>query len=68
MNALTPARRRVLVDLSDGEWRDDFAGRHAPQTLRALYSAGLIRCDFDIGWLAERSWTITPDGIAALDN
>lgn len=63
---MTSAQHTVLARLSDGEWR--IMRAHSSQVLAALYRAEMIRCDFDrrIPY-SERLWTITPDGLAALE-
>lgn len=63
---LTAKQHRVLVDLSAGDWRQgcDLA---APGVLVALQGRGFIRDDLSHGRVSEAYWTITPDGIAALE-
>jgi len=62
---MTPAQHTALARLSDGEWR--VMQDHAPGVLARLYRADMIRCDFFHVALNDRLWTITPDGIAALE-
>jgi hypothetical protein len=64
---LTPTQRRVLVDLSEGDWINLVAdGGHSVAAVSTANMRGLIRCDFEVAYPARR-WTITPDGIAALE-
>ena len=62
---MTPAQHTALARLSDGEWR--VMQDHAPGVLAKLHRADMIRCDNDHVPMYERLWTITPDGIAALE-
>ena len=63
---LTDAQRRVLVDLSDGEWRP-VAMHHPANIVGHLRRAELIRSDFDHLAAHEKQYTITPDGLQALE-
>ena len=63
---MTDAQRRALVDVSDGEWRN-LAMYHDAGVVGTLRKRGLIRCDFDHLSAHEKNYTITPNGIAALE-
>ena len=64
---MTDAQRRVLVQLSDGEWRlgADITG--SAIVLGKLERSGYIRCDFSHHPKLSRLWTVTPDGLSALE-
>lgn len=62
---LTEKQRRALVDLSDGEWH--YLMIRSTSVKSWLYRHGLIRCDQDSLPYPDRMWTITPDGLAALE-
>jgi hypothetical protein len=62
---MTPKQRTTLARMSDGDWhtcRDTTGG-----VLSKLYRAGYIRCACERPQMIERLWTITPDGLAALE-
>lgn len=64
---LTDARRRILVTLSDEEWRLGSDLTQSGNQLAVLEHHGLIRsAGDDSGYLFDR-WTITPDGLAELE-
>ena len=63
---LTDKQRRVLVDLSDGDWRI-MVPHHNASTVQRCYALGLIRCDHDHLRYDERMWTITPRGDELLE-
>ena len=65
--SLTPTQRRILVDLSEGDWVNLVAeGGHSVSSVATASHRGLIRYDFE-GPFVARHWTITPEGIAALE-
>ena len=64
---MTPAKQTILARMSDHAWRQGHEITRHGATLGALLNAGLLRCDNDHVALNERLWTITPDGIAALE-
>lgn len=64
--SLTDAQRRVLVSLSDQEWRMGHDLTKSGIVLAALSKRGLIR-HADFYSYLEANWTITPGGLAALD-
>ena len=61
---MTPAQHTALARLSDGEWHRMEA---APAVIGALYRAGYIREDMSANPMRLRLWTITCDGLAALE-
>lgn len=61
MTDLTDAQRRVLVDLSDGDWHT-LVPHHERSVVAKVYAYGLIRCDNDHDRYENRIWTITPRG------
>lgn len=62
---LTTARHTVLARLSDGEWRTGYE-LGAASVLSSLHRAGYIRDDMSGDCMEDRLWTITPEGLAAL--
>ena len=66
MTPPTEAQRRVLVQLSDGEWRFGYDLTKSGGVLAALYQRGYIRHGDFNGYL-DANWTVTPDGLAALE-
>tara|TARA_R110000851_G_scaffold301190_3_gene457506 strand:- start:72 stop:281 length:210 start_codon:yes stop_codon:yes gene_type:complete len=60
---ITRSQRRVLVELSDGSWSQDFQRVYSGQALSRLLDAELIRSDTFHGPLALRNWTATQRGI-----
>tara|TARA_R110000782_G_scaffold106459_5_gene194693 strand:- start:1456 stop:1665 length:210 start_codon:yes stop_codon:yes gene_type:complete len=65
---LTHLQRRVLVDLSDGSWSQDFQRVYSAQALSRLLDAGLIRSDTSHGPLSSRNWTATQRGIDYIED
>ena len=64
---MTDAQRRILVDLSEGEWLNLVADRgHSIPSVATAAKHEYIRCDFAGSPFVARHWTITPMGIAAL--
>lgn len=64
--SLTPKQRACLASVCDGEWRV-LAETHAVTTVSTLVRWGYIRDDMSYGPIRETSYTITPDGIRALE-
>jgi len=64
---MTPAKQTILARMSDQTWRQGHEITRHGATLGALLNAGHLRCDNDHVPMYERLWTITPDGIAALE-
>ncbi|MGB0410177.1 MAG: hypothetical protein ACPGFA_01205 [Pikeienuella sp.] len=64
--SITDLQRRILVDVSDGEWRR-LVPRYPAATVTRLGRAELLRCDFSYLRSDEKRWTITPDGLQALE-
>lgn len=64
---MTNAQFTALARVSDGEWRTGYEIATSPVVLSALERAGYIRCGIDGHALLERFWTVTPDGIEALE-
>lgn len=63
---LTDKARRALVSLSDGEWVV-LGEQHPTTVISNLVRAGYIRDDMSFGPIRETAYTITPDGLAALE-
>lgn len=63
---MTPAQHTALARLSDGEWREGRALGRAG-VLAWLLRADLIRDDMSSNCMEDRLWTITPDGLDALN-
>lgn len=61
---MTPTQFTALARLSDGEWHRMEA---SPTVIGALYRAGYIREDMSANPMRLRLWTITVDGLAALE-
>ena len=66
MTSLTDTQRRVLVQLSDGEWRYGHSLTKSGGVLAVLYQRDYIRHGDFNGYL-DANWTVTPDGLAALE-
>ncbi|MBQ2263235.1 MAG: hypothetical protein II336_17975 [Loktanella sp.] len=66
MTALTVKQHTVLAHLSDGDWRQGYELASAG-VLGVLQRRELIRDDMSVKAMEERLWTITPDGLAALE-
>ena len=64
---MTDAQRRVLAHLSDGEWRLGADLTRSAGVLGKLDRSGYIRCDFSTHPNLSRLWTVTPDGLLALE-
>lgn len=64
---MTDLQRSVLVQLSDGDWRQGCELTRTPGVLGKLLALGLCRCDFDHLPMYERLFTITPRGLEALE-
>ena len=64
---ITPTQHTILAHLSDGEWRMGSDLTTNANALSYLSRRGLIRRDFDSTGYLFSLWTITPDGMAAMD-
>ncbi len=64
---MTPAKQTILARMSDHAWHQGHEITRHGATLGALLNAGLLRCDNDHMPMYERLFTITPDGLAALE-
>lgn len=68
MNALlSPSQHTILARMSDGEWRRGSDLTCMAKSLAHLSRRGFIRRDFDETGYLFSLWTITPDGMAAMD-
>lgn len=64
---MTDKQRTILVSLSHGDWVQGHMLANSGQSLMALERLGHIRRDFDHHRAIEALWSITPEGIAALE-
>lgn len=63
--AMTDAQRRLVLAVIWDDWaQHTFANSNVIATCR---DAGWIRCDHDHLPLREARWTVTPDGIEAVE-
>lgn len=64
--SLTDKQRRVLVDLSDGDWQP-LVPHHSRSVVATLHNMGCIRPDHTHIPYEDRIWTITPIGLECLE-
>jgi hypothetical protein len=66
--SITDKQRTVISRMDDGEWYlGESLSPNAPGVLGVLARKKMIRDDMQDQPFASRNWTITPDGLAALE-
>ena len=64
---MTNTQHTVLARMSDGEWYLGATLHSCGSVLSALSKRGYIRCAGDGAGFLDDNWTITTEGLAALE-